>query len=132
MKNKKDTAGGPDSVQILGQAEQKARAIKLHALESMTWEEIRQTFHEMQVKQLAAELENEQLRARLEDYTDFFAGGDPPTIRFRCKALRNHLTFLKFLPKSLLFFRGLNHATQAVMLFIGKISDQQSLSKYRE
>jgi len=73
MKNKKDNIGGPDSAQIRSQAEQKARAIKPPALESMTWEEIRQTFHEMQVKQLAAELETEQLRARLEDYTDYAA-----------------------------------------------------------
>ncbi|MCF8024766.1 MAG: PAS domain S-box protein [Desulfobacteraceae bacterium] len=67
MRNKKDNTGVPDSARIREQAEQKARSIKPPALESMSWEEIRQMFHEMQVRQIEAKLLVEQLRIQREE-----------------------------------------------------------------
>ncbi|MDZ7833518.1 MAG: PAS domain S-box protein [Desulfobacterales bacterium] len=50
--------------QIREQAERKAKAIQQPDFSSMTPEEIQQQFYELQVKQIEAELQNEQLRGR--------------------------------------------------------------------
>ncbi|MGM0656679.1 MAG: PAS domain-containing protein, partial [Thermodesulfobacteriota bacterium] len=64
----------PGHEQIREQAEREANAISLADLDSMTREEIRQMVHEMQVKQVEARLENEQLRSRLEYTNDILKG----------------------------------------------------------
>ncbi|MDZ7831349.1 MAG: PAS domain S-box protein [Desulfobacterales bacterium] len=52
--------------QIHEQAEQKAKSMHLSDIDAMTREEIRQIVHEMQVKQLEANLHAEQLSSQLE------------------------------------------------------------------
>ncbi|MFO8112181.1 MAG: PAS domain-containing protein [Desulfosalsimonadaceae bacterium] len=62
--------GSPDPAQIRKKAEQKAPAEAPPPLESMSLEEIREMFHEMKVKLLDAELQNEHLRNRLAAYDE--------------------------------------------------------------
>jgi PAS domain S-box-containing protein len=57
----------PDPEQLREQAEQKAKDMPLHDLDTMSREEIQQRFHELHAKQIEAELENEQLRCQLEE-----------------------------------------------------------------
>ena len=59
-----------DPVQIRKQAERKAQSIQQPDFASMTIEEIQQQFHELQVKQIEAGLENEQLRNHREERAD--------------------------------------------------------------
>ncbi|MDZ7832402.1 MAG: PAS domain S-box protein [Desulfobacterales bacterium] len=59
-----------NSTSIREQAEQKIKAIPFPDFASMTLEEIQQQFYEMQVKQIEAELQNEQLRSQLEERDD--------------------------------------------------------------
>ncbi len=56
-----NTAPFAETRQFRVEAEQKAQAIPLPELESMSLEEIRQVIHEIQVKRLEAELQNERL-----------------------------------------------------------------------
>ncbi len=56
-----------DPAQLREQAERKANAIPFHDLNTMTYEIIQQRFHELQVKQIETELQNEQLRSQLEE-----------------------------------------------------------------
>ncbi|MCF8024777.1 MAG: PAS domain S-box protein [Desulfobacteraceae bacterium] len=80
MRNKKDNtattrflankAGFPDAAQIRDQAEQKARAIKPPALDSMTRKEILHMVYNMQVKQIEADLQVKELRSELEERDD--------------------------------------------------------------
>ena len=60
----------PDPEIIREQAEQKARAIGLPDLDTMTHEEIRQIIYEMQVKQIESNLQIEHLRSGLEEKDD--------------------------------------------------------------
>ena len=59
-----------DPSQIREQAEQKAKDIPFPDLGTMTLEEIQQQFHELHVKQIEAELQNEQLCGSLEACKD--------------------------------------------------------------
>ncbi|MBS0012906.1 MAG: PAS domain S-box protein [Desulfobacterales bacterium] len=80
MRNKKDNSkatrfqtnktGPPDYGQIRDQAQQKVRAIKPPALESMTRKEILQMVYELQVKKIEADVELQQLRSELEERDD--------------------------------------------------------------
>ncbi|MGM0681728.1 MAG: PAS domain-containing protein, partial [Thermodesulfobacteriota bacterium] len=80
MKNTQNDTGkthsseGPDiftdPAQIRRQAEEKAKTRPLPSPESMTREQIRQTFYEMQVRQIETELKNQQLCKGLELYAD--------------------------------------------------------------
>ena len=65
-----DNSAGPDSVKIREEAKQNARSIKPPPLESMSLQEVQQMFHEMQVKQLEAELQSEYWRNRFEQCFD--------------------------------------------------------------
>jgi len=56
--------------QIREQAELKAEAVSLPDPDTMMREEIVQMFQEMKVRQIEAELQNEQLQSRLEEYAD--------------------------------------------------------------
>jgi len=60
----------PEPKQLREQAEQMAKDIPLPDLGTMTQEEIQQRLHELRVKQIEAELQNEQLRTRLEERDD--------------------------------------------------------------
>ena len=60
----------PDPAQIREQAERKAQSIQQPDFSSMTPEEIQQQFHELQVKKIETELQNEQLRGSLEAFKD--------------------------------------------------------------
>jgi len=59
-----------DPKQFREQAEQLAKDTPLPDFRTMTHEEIQQKFHELRVKQVEAELQNEQLRTRLEERDD--------------------------------------------------------------
>ncbi len=63
-----------DPAQLREQAEKKAKTIPFPDLDTMSREEIQQQFHELQVKQIEAELENEQLRGGLEHTNDILKG----------------------------------------------------------
>ena len=60
----------PEPKEFREQAEQLAKDTPLPNLRTMTHEGIQQQFHELRVKQIEAELQNEQLRTRLEDRDD--------------------------------------------------------------
>ena len=60
----------PEPEQIRKQAELKAKTIPLPDPDTMTREEIQQMFQEMKVKQIEAELKNEQLWSQLEERSD--------------------------------------------------------------
>ncbi len=60
----------PEPESIREQAEQKARAIALPDLDTLTHEEIRQMIHETQVKQIEADLQIEHLLSGLEEKDD--------------------------------------------------------------
>jgi PAS domain S-box-containing protein len=60
----------PDPAQICEQAARKAQSIQQPDFSSMTLEEIQQQFHDLQVKQLEAGLQNEHLRSQLEERDD--------------------------------------------------------------
>ncbi len=62
--------GSPAPAEIRKKAEQKARTAKPPPLESMSLEEIRLMFHEMQVTLLETELLNDHLRSRLAEYDE--------------------------------------------------------------
>jgi len=69
--NKKDAMGWKVKNNYLReQAERRAKSIKQPDIYSMTLEEIQQRFHELQVKQIEVELQNEQLRSRLDKRND--------------------------------------------------------------
>ncbi len=60
----------PEPKQFRKQAEQLAKDISLPDFGTMTHEEIQQQFRELRIKQIEAELQNEQLRTRLEERHD--------------------------------------------------------------
>jgi len=60
----------PDPLKIRKQAEKKAKAVPFPDIDTMTREELRHMFQEMKVKQIEAELQNEQLRSQLEKKDD--------------------------------------------------------------